>query len=392
MFSQEPYCVRSGIRLRSRLFGGTAAFAIAAAVVFGSSQPVAASAPQQSANSNDPGMPQVVAQGDSQSLGDYMNAMVTQMESRGAVVGSIGSEWTDPTSGVITDVTYSGNKAVKVQTRRTFDTAGHAQDAELTRQTIASAAGTANGVATNSTKLSVHPPKAYFDTLTAVDQAAHARAQENAGPSPASVGLLEQLGLVGRADAASIVQYHFNGYPTFYSGYQIYGDLAFSWGVYWYNLSGQSGYHNAYLMTYGTWTGGASPLGADSGDRDAMDGEFDPAVMYQAGVAWSPDLPASSNYCIGGPMTMDSTTGRAWSGAYSQEPSHCSKANILEVDIRPKSSSSYGVKFNVYFNYTHTWNNFSQAISVTAGFGFLSVSTGYLGGSWNKNHGVWLIC
>jgi hypothetical protein len=320
------------------------------------------------------------------------------MESQGAVLGSLESQWVDPITGVVTDVAYSGNKAIEVKSKRTFDSSGHAKDAETSRRTVADAGSGDVKLSSNSTagtKISVHPPKPYFDELTAVDQAARAESTQRAAASTRGTNVLAQLGLIGKADAASIITG--NTAPSVYYNTQNYGDLTFTHAVWWYNAPGQTGLHSAYLQSIGSWHG-AGMGSPDPGGRDAIDVEYDPAVMYLVAATWAPNVQGNTapNICSGQqfPYNMTSDMGKAWSGAYSQQPSHCNQYNVLQVNIRPKSSASWGVWFNVYFNYTHTWdfNPFGGAISISAGFGFLSVGPGSLGGEWNMNQYTSLLC
>jgi hypothetical protein len=90
-----------------------------------------------------------------------------------------------------------------------------------------------------------------------------------------------------------------------------------------------------------------------------MDVEFNPDKMYQYGMGWNPDISTvvPAGLCLAGTqLAMTSSMAQAWNGAYSQKPSHCSQVNALKIDIRPSSSAVYGAYFNMYFNYTHTWN------------------------------------
>lgn len=409
MYTRSRHIAVRAARLGGRGLRGLVAYGAVLAIataLSGSTQAVAAaSSPQTPTPTGD------------QTYGDMMSALVSQMESQGARLGQIGTEWTD-TSGITTDIIYSSNTATQVQKKRTFDAAGHAQDLQISSKVIASlvttgsttgtsgaetGAAAANGSVATSSKLSVHPPQAYFNALTSTDQAVKAKAQQNVGPSQGNVGLLEQLGIVGRAAAAgggSIVYEPYSTQPTAYGSSQNYGDLTFSWLVWWYNPSGQSGYHSAYLLSLSSWNGNGLLGYPDGGDRDVIDAEFNPSLMYQYGVGWSPDLPYQNGAgkpivlsCPGGGLNMDSSTGKGWNGAYTQKPSHCSRYAILKVDIRPNSSAAYNVWFNAYFNFTHTWNNnpYNGAISISASYGNLSVSPGFLGGEWNKNFSVRLL-
>jgi len=330
----------------------------------------------------------VAAQQNDQSLGSYLGALVSAAESRGGLIGEIGTEWADPTDGTVTDLIYTGNKVVHSRKTRRFDAVGHATDTLLSTDVIATATPTkavadAN-VHAGVAKFSTHPPKSYFDTLDNLDGQFQKKVQQ-AEQAPAALGPLEQLGLVGRANAASVGQEWFNNHATAYGGYENYGDLSFSWSTVWYNPSGQSGYHSAWVYTSGTWNGSYAPTGADPGTRDVMDGEYDPGLMYLYGYGWSPDL-SSGWPCAGGfDISMSAGLGNGYNGAYVQQPSHCSKYNTLLLDIRPKSAASYNVWYNEYFNYTHTWNYSPYGLSFSAGYGFLSVSVP-LGGQWNKQH------
>jgi hypothetical protein len=333
-------------------------------------------------------------------FGDYQRAMVAHMESIVARIGILGTQWIDPVTGEVTEVEYTASKATQIQKRRTFDAMGHSKDVELGRQTFASADGGANGTAqigldTAATKVSAHPPKAYFDKLTAIDQAMQVKKSQahvnNDG------GILAQLGIVGRAEASLIGP---NSMATGYDNNQNYSDLGFSWAVYWYDAPGQHQLHSAYLQSNGEWDGNGTG-NSDPGGRDVIDVEYDPSVMYLNGVVWSPgvdnpNFPWTLHPACGGqqrPLNMDSSMGNAWWGAYTQQPSHCAKYNTLQLDIRPKSSASFNVNFNVYFNFTHTWNYYNPGpISVSASFGFLSVGPGALGGEWNKNIWKTLTC
>lgn len=328
----------------------------------------------------------MAAQQNDQSLGSYIGALVSAAESQGGVVGEISSEWTDPTDGTVTDLIYTGNKVVQTQKTRKLDAVGHATDTPLSTAVIATATPTKAIADANAhlgvAKLSTHPPKSYFDTLDKLDSQFQKKAQQ-AEQAPAALGPLEQLGLVGRANAASVGQEWQNVYPTVYGGYQNYGDLNVNGLTVWYNPSGQSGYHSAKMYTIGSWHGSWSPTGPDPGTRDVMDGEYDPGLMYLYGYGWSPDL-STFWPCAGGyDISMSAGLGNGYNGAYVQQPSHCSKYNTLLLDIRPKSAASYNVWYNEYFNYTHTWNYSPLGLSFSAGYGFLSVNVP-LGGQWSK--------
>ena len=381
-------------KVRDRRVWATVATAGAAALILGSLlvgiQPVAAASSR--ATEDDGGHRALLAaQQNQQSLGSYLDALVSAAEGRGGVIGEIGTEWADPANGIITDLIYAGNRAVKTEKARRFDAIGHATDTLLSSTVIATATPTEAVTDANAhagvAKFSAHPPKSYFDTLDKIDSESRQKVQQ-AEQSPAAFDPLEQLGLVGRADAASggsVGQEWFNNYPTIYGGYQNYGDLSFSWSTVWYNPSGQTGYHSAWVYTSGSWYGSWSPTGADPGTRDVMDGEYDPGLMYLYGYGWSPDL-GMFWPCAGGyDPSMSAGLGNGYNGAYTQQPSHCSKYNTLMLDIRPKSSASYNVWYNEYFNYTHTWNYSPFGMSFSAGYGWLSVSVP-LGGQWNKQH------
>lgn len=333
--------------------------------------------------------PAVSAAAPDQPYGDFMSNLVTEMEAQGAVVGEIGTEWVDPLTGVVTEVTYKSNKVIEAQVERTFDKKGHAVDKAMSERVVADV----SGGNPNDEKVSVHPPKAYFDELTAVDQTNQAHAKQRDAAQPGNADPLVDLGVVGRANAGVISG---NVNATLYNNAQNQSDLVFSHAVYWYNPIGQTGLHSAYVQTIGTWNGNGVLAVSDPGPRDAMDVEYDPGVMFLRAAKWSPNQGAIVPCGNPGNMQlwMDSSMGKAWSGAYSQKPSHCSKYNILQVDIGPKSSASYGVWFNVYFNYDHTWNYnpVDSVLNITAGFGIWQVSTGLLGGDWNKNAYSYLRC
>ncbi len=379
-------------RIRHHRLRGTAVMAGASTLILstllGGIQPVAATS--SGATGDDGGRQALLAaQQNDQSLGSYLGALVSAAESQGGLIGEIGTEWADPTDGTITDLIYTGNKVVHSQKTRKFDAVGHATDTLLSTDVIATATPTkavadAN-VHTGVAKFSTHPPKSYFDTLDKLDSQFQKKAQQ-AEQAPVALGPLEQLGLVGRANAASVGQEWFNQGPTVYGGFQNYGDLPLSWSTIWYNPSGQTGYHSAWVSTIGSWYGSLSPWGADPGTRDVMDGEYDPGLMYLYGYGWKPDL-ASFWPCNGGgyDISMSAGLGNGFNGAYTQQPSHCSKYNTLMLDLRPKSPASYNVWYNEYFNYTHTWNHSPFGLSYSAGYGWLSVNVP-LGGSWNKQH------
>jgi hypothetical protein len=240
--------------------------------------------------------------------------------------------------------------------------------------------------------ISAHPPKAFFDELRALDRAAQSRVEQ-----AQSVGIagdvLEQLGIVGRADAAGggpIVYEPYNQYPTPYLwGYQNYSDEVFSQAVYWYNPPGQGGMHSVRLVNGSSWYGGFNPLiGADPGGRDVLSIQWNPGVMYEYGRGWSPDLPGSSPACRAGmQLNMDASMANDWNGAFTQQPSHCARYSQITVDLRPNSPASYNTYFNAFWDFNHTWNQLPAGISVSAGYGWLSVDAGFLGGQWNKHYG-----
>ena len=411
------------VHQRQRLGGRyrAAACAAALAVVLATPAFAVASTPSGGLDKTDPGVENALVQVNALQnsdlpFGDFMSAWVTQMEAKGFRIGRIHAAWTGA-DGVATDLTYSGNTATETSVHRTFDATGKAHDTLLSRTVIATAqesqsdakinaaarasatkAATSTAVANNSViagstaaaKISSHPPKAYFDRLTALDRSHGGQATS-------------QSLTVNDALPLDWVQISQNVQPAMNPGAQNQSDLLFWDAVTWYNPAGKTNYHSAYIFTSGKWNGGGFFTGADPGDRDAMDGEFDPGVMYMNAAGWAPDKDPTGDTamamlianCRGGTSAqkMDVSTGKAWWGAYSQKPSHCSRSNTLIVDIRPKSAASYGVTFSTFYNYTHTWNYApTGGIGVTVAFKMFAVDPGFLGGEWNDNDMVNLLC
>ncbi|MEI8084254.1 MAG: hypothetical protein WCI74_20625, partial [Actinomycetes bacterium] len=303
-------------------------------------------------------------------LGTLLLDKLTIIESDGQTLDGFTWELCDP-DGVVHTFTYQHNVGTVSTFLRRVDASG-VESRTLTGSKTYETPRSGDHDAADP-RLSEPPGVDFILAINEAD-AVHRAKQAALHPVEDRADPLTVLGIVGIAKAG-----------TAYDQSQDYSDLSFGLMATRYG----TGNHNATLNTSGYWYGG---LGlADPGDTyDGMDGEWDPSDMVLSTVGWAPsgtDMKGPFGWHSTHNINMTNAGSHSVLGGSYQKPDKNSKYNDLYIKVVPKNTSVYGNRFNVFGNFTHTWNySLLTGVSFSVTFGAFSISyQPAFTGSWNRN-------
>ncbi len=310
-------------------------------------------------------------------FGTLLRDKIAILTANGQVLDGFTVEFADP-DGTVNKFVYQHNVGTATTYLQSQDQAGAQHRSPVSsRSYVTPQSGNHEP---SDPRVSDSPADDFIEAINAAAAAHKAKTAAPASETPTS-NILTQLGIVGVAKAG-----------TKYDNRQWQVDLVFGLIA---TRSG-SGNHNLRLNTYGYWyTGGVGV--ADPGDEyDGMDGEWDPYDMVQTGATWVPsgtDNEGPFYYHGTHNINMKSSGNHAVFGGDYQKPDKNSRYNDLYVNLIPKNTAVYGDNFNVYGNYTHTWNfSFLTGVAFAVTFGAFSISAAPLfTGNWNDNTYLHLI-